>query len=135
MNPRVYLAGGFRSDWQQRVIDECDEGFTFFNPKEHGLEKSVDWYSTWDLHHVKNADIVFAYMERDNPSGYGLSLEVGYARAFGKTIILVDEKSAHSPTFDRYFKIVRFASNVVFDNLNEGICYLKAFRVNDKIFV
>lgn len=127
MRPKVYLAGGFRSNWQKKVIDACDNAFIFFNPSEHGLEINPNHYTTWDLFHVKECNILFVYMEKTNPSGYGLSLEIGYAKALGKTIILVDEKSSTNQSFERYFKIVQVSSNVVFCSLNEGIKFLQSF--------
>lgn len=127
MKNKIYLAGGLRSNWQKRVIEEFPDGFIFFNPREHGLEKSSTEYTTWDLHFLNQSDILFGYMEQDNPSGYGLALEIGFAKAQGKTIILVDEKSPANKRFDRYYKIAHEASNVVFKSLDEGIEFLKRF--------
>ena len=82
-------------------------------------------YTEWDLQAIKNSEIIFAYFEGNNPSGYGLSLELGYAAAYGKFIILVDEKSSSTPEISRYIKIVRETANVVFDDLDSAIRYLK----------
>ena len=129
MRPKVYLAGGFRTNWQKKVIENCgDHIFTFFNPREHGLEKATAMYTTWDLHHVKQADILFGYMEHDNPSGYGLSLEVGFAKALSKTIILVDEKSKRNKKFSRYYGIVRESADIVVENFEEGLEVLRSFQ-------
>lgn len=127
--PKVFLSGGFKSNWQAKVIKAADDKFIFFNPKEHGLEHS-DFYTTWDIHFVKECDILFAYMEESNPSGYGLAFELGGAYSLNKTIILVDEKSNDEPTFAKYFKILYKPSGVVFNNLTEGIDYLKKFAVD-----
>ena len=123
---RVFLSGGFKSNWQDKVIEQLHDKFIFYNPREHGLEDS-DLYTTWDIHFVKECDIIFAYMEESNPSGYGLSFEIGVAYALKKTIILVDEKSENDKTFAKYFKIIYNPSGVVFHNLIEGIEYLKKF--------
>ncbi|WP_367390121.1 nucleoside 2-deoxyribosyltransferase domain-containing protein [Lewinella sp. LCG006] len=127
MKNKIYLAGGLRSDWQKKVIEAFDDEFIFFNPREHGLENNSREYTTWDLHFLGQSDILFGYMETDNPSGYGLALEVGFAKAQGKTIILVDEKSPKDSSFDRYYKMVHDTSNVVFYTLDQGIEYLKSF--------
>lgn len=129
METRVYLSGGMNdSNWQQNVITQVGkEGFVFYNPKEHNLEHSKE-YTIWDLFYVKNCDIVFAYMQRNNPSGYGLTLEVGYAAALGKPIILVDERSKSDEAFAKYFQIVRESSSIVFDNLHQGTNFLKNLR-------
>lgn len=123
---KVFLSGGFKSNWQARVIQELDNQFVFFNPKEHGLT-DAEHYTTWDIHFVKECDILFAYMEETNPSGFGLAFELGLAHAYNKTIIFVDEKSKHDSTFARYFKILYKPSGAVFDKLSDGIEYLKRF--------
>lgn len=123
---KVFLSGGFRSNWQSDVITKLDNKFIFFNPREHGLEHS-DFYTIWDIHFVKECDILFAYMEASNPSGYGLAFELGVAYSLNKTIILVDERSKGEPDFAKYFKILYKPSGVVVDNLKAGIEYLEAF--------
>lgn len=125
---KVFLSGGFKSNWQKNVIDELGQSFTFFNPREHGLEHS-DLYTTWDIHFVKECDILFAYMESTNPSGYGIAFELGCAYALGKTIILIDERSAGDKSFGKYFKILHKPSGVVLSDLHEGINYLKKFSL------
>lgn len=123
---KVYLSGGFKSNWQEQVITALKNKFIFFNPREHDLDNS-DFYTIWDIHFVKECDILFAYMEQGNPSGYGLSFELGMAYALNKTIILIDEKSHNDAQFARYFKIMHRPSGVVLNNLNEGVEYLKKF--------
>lgn len=126
---KVFFSGGFKSDWQSKVIAALDDNFIFFNPRQHGLEHS-DFYTTWDIHFVKECDILFAYMESTNPSGYGLAFELGVAYALNKTIILVDEKSKDGDSFAKYFKILYKPSGVVLNNLADGIDYLKTFSPN-----
>lgn len=123
---KVYLSGGFKSNWQAQVIGDLKDKFVFFNPREHGLDNS-DFYTAWDIHFVKECDIIFAYMEHSNPSGYGLSFELGMAYALNKTIILVDEKSDQDLQFAKYFKIMHQPSGVVLKTLNEGVEYLRKF--------
>ena len=129
MKTKVYLAGGINdSNWQNAVITGVDmANYVFFNPREHLLTNSRE-YTTWDLYYVKNCDILFAYMQKENPSGFGLTLEVGYARALDKPIILIDEKSLSDEPFANRFKIVRESASLVFDNLQEGIKFLKSLQ-------
>lgn len=126
MKMKIYLAGGMQSGWQDELIDQFDNQFIFFNPAAHNLH-NVDEYRTWDLHHVKECDILFGYMEANNPSGYGLALEVGYAKALNKTIILVDEKSSVDPAFSHMFKFVNSSSHVHYSNLQDGLDMLNSF--------
>lgn len=124
MNQKIFLSGGFKSDWQSNVITTLGGKFIFFNPREHNLNDPSQ-YTAWDIHYVKQCDILFAYMEESNPSGYGLMLEIGLAHGLGKTIILIDERSKIDNDFARYFKMAHHISNVVFDNLAEAILYLR----------
>jgi nucleoside 2-deoxyribosyltransferase len=129
MNIKVFLSGGMNeSNWQQEVIDSVGkDGYLYFNPREHFLSKSKE-YTMWDLFYVKNCDVVFAYMQKDNPSGFGLTLEIGYAAALGKQIILIDEKSSLDEIFAQKFKIVRESSSIVFESFSDGINLLKKLR-------
>lgn len=124
--PKVYLSGGFKSNWQSKVIGNLGDSFTYFNPLVHDLDDSHKYWA-WDIHFVREADIIFAYMEETNPSGYGLALEIGLGFALNKTIILVDERSQVDIDFGRYFKIVQNSSSICLNNLHDGIEYLKKF--------
>lgn len=120
----VYLSGGHRSGWQEKVKGSAKQ-FNYLDPSQTGIT-NPKLYTEWDLDAIRSSEIIFAYFEKSNPSGYGLSLEVGYAAACGKFIILVDEKSSFTPEIARYLKIVQETANVVFDDLNEAINYLKS---------
>jgi hypothetical protein len=97
----------------------------YHDPRSHGLSDPKA-YTAWDLEAIRSSNIVFAYLEASNPSGYGLSLEVGYAAALGRHVILVDERSRTDQALGRYFEIVRHTADVVFDELEEGIEYLRS---------
>ena len=125
---KVYLSGGMESGWQALVKDRCDE-IEYLDPSRHGLSNPRE-YTIWDLEHIKQCDIVFAYMESTNPSGIGLTLEIGYAKALNKTIILVDEKSCVDSEFEKRFRIVRCSADIVFNTLEDGIEFLKSFSRN-----
>jgi nucleoside 2-deoxyribosyltransferase len=122
----VFLSGGFKSNWQQAVIERFQNKFTFFNPRAHMLDDPRE-YTYWDIHYIRQADIIFAYLEKTNPSGLGLVFEVGVAYGLNKTIILVDEKSAEDEIFRKYFHIVKQASSSVCSSLEVGLNYLESF--------
>jgi len=86
--------------------------------KEPVIFKKPNVYTTWDLHGVATAEVIFAYMEKDNPSGYGLSLEIGYALGKGKLVIFVNEST------NKHLPIVEEASSVLFKSLEEGLYFL-----------
>jgi hypothetical protein len=50
----VYLAGGMKSDWHERVSSRLP-GFIFYNPKLHNL-KDAQQYTIWDLFFVRRAE-------------------------------------------------------------------------------
>ena len=117
---KIYLAGGMKSGWQKKVKRACRAfDVIFFDPCSHGLSDPAQ-YTLWDLDRIHQCDILFGFMETTNPSGHGLSAEIGYAHGLGKKIILVDEKS------DRYMAIVREIADVVLSSLQDGIVFLKS---------
>jgi len=117
----IYLAGGFRSGWQLKVTSIL-VGHQLFDPSLHGLESPND-YTAWDLDAIRRSDIVLAYMEKDNPGGFSLALEVGYAKALGKTVYLVEEHPTEQRR--RYFEMVRQVADMTFPTLDTAIGYLK----------
>lgn len=123
---KVYLAGGMRGDdWQRSVIEQFPmvkySGVTFFNPRRHGLDWA-DAYTTWDLTAIEHCDVVFAYLQSDNPSGVGMAAEIGYAKALGKKVILVmDERED-----ERYWLFVEHMADVVEVGMEPAIQVLQA---------
>lgn len=130
---KVYLAGGFRSDWAKEV-EESVSGFNFINPKNKEYKNgdrfimSANEYGKWDLHWIKNCDICFIYVEKSNTSCIGLAVEAGYAKGLGKTVILVLEPN-HETIKDAYLSFITQVSDIYFNNLQEGISYLKSFNI------
>jgi len=96
----------------------------FFDPREHKLQ-AADQYTLWDLDTVRRCDIVLAYLEHGNPGGYALSLEVGFAKALGKRIVLVDEKSRSDPKLAKNLAMIRECADVKVESLDEAIAFLR----------
>ncbi len=126
-----YLAGGMRSDWRERFIDEVDK--EFLHPKYIG-KMAIRWltpqrlpspdYVENDLHLVSNADILFGYLEKDNPSGLGLVAEMGFAKALGRQIIFVNEQGD-----DRYTEFLCVMSDDYFTDFDEAVQRLIAITI------
>lgn len=117
----VYLAGGFRSKWQ----DNVKVSHKIIDPsKKDESQMSMTEIGEWDKKGIEECDIVFAYMERTNPSGFGLSCEIGYAHALKKKVILVLEKN-HNIHPDKSLMFLTCFSDFVFDNFDDGIGLLK----------
>jgi len=123
---RVYLAGGFQSGWQDTVI-RAVPSLDYFDPRSHGLKAKTE-YTAWDLEAVRRSDCVFAYLEVANPGGYALALEIGFAKALGKFVILVDEKSPADEQAARYLEMLTETSEVACKTLQEGIKFLEQYR-------
>jgi nucleoside 2-deoxyribosyltransferase len=87
---KIYLAGGMAATWQDQVIAARPD-VKFMDPRSHGLKSEIA-YTKWDLDAVNDSDLIFAYMTAVNPSGIGMSLEVGFARALGKEIWFVQDE-------------------------------------------
>ncbi len=122
---KVYLAGGMRLGWRKKIKRL---GMLFFDPAQKESKKSMtlEEYVTWDLHYIKQCNIIFCYMEKTNPSGIGLAAEMGYAKGLGKTVILVIEPNDTQE--DRYLAFLRKVSDIVFEDFEEGLKYLKLFE-------
>jgi nucleoside 2-deoxyribosyltransferase len=133
----IYLAGGMRSKWQDAVMDAIDidiAGARFYDPRTHGLKDEAD-YTVWDMAAIRRSDVVFAYLEADNPSGFGMSNEIAYAAALGKYVIFVDEKSPTLPRRELYnfLGINRNLSNFYTFNLADGIHMLRQVLRNPRL--
>lgn len=128
---KVYLAGGFRSDWAKQVMYSSNN-FIWINPKDKEFNNgerivmNVDEYGKWDLHFIKQCDILFVYVERTNTSCIGLCCEAGFAKGLGKTVITVLEPN-HETIKDAYLSFITQVSDIVFETLTEGVDYLKSF--------
>lgn len=133
MKQKVYLAGGFKSDWHSKVMSSS-ELITWINPKSKEYSNgerttmSVAEYGKWDLHFIRQSNIVFIYVERDNTSCIGLSVEAGYAKGLGKMVILVLEPN-HETIKDSYLSFITQVADIVFDDLESGVNYLKSFGI------
>jgi nucleoside 2-deoxyribosyltransferase len=121
---KIYLAGGFGTNWRERVKEV--KGHIYIDPKEK--ETSGNWglekIGAWDLHMIRQGDIIFAYMEKTNPSGFGLSCEIGYAYGIGKTVILVLEPN-HTIHKDKYLSFLKKVATITFETIEEGLEFLK----------
>lgn len=125
---KVYLAGGMRTEWRERVKGACP-ALHFIDPaeKEGGGEWNAREYVAWDLLHVRQADVVFGYMEHTNPSGIGLACEIGYAKALGKTVVVVIEPN-NQHREDHYFHFMGEAADADFSDLDSGVAFLQRLQ-------
>lgn len=119
---RIYLAGGFQTDWQDRLIERYP-AVDFEDPRIHGLSDEED-YTEWDLAAIRRSEILFGYFEASNPAGFALALEIGYAKALEKEIIYVDEMSEHGQVPSRYLGMMRAVSDRTFTSFDKAVDYV-----------
>jgi len=140
---RVYLSGGFHTNWQNQVMKACgDEEFLFLNPLQKETNKKTKTWknlpltetekekrsqnmrqSPWwqqDRRAIEKADIIFCYLEDYRPEllGTGAIFELGIAYSLGKMVILINNiKHRYYREFERIF--------ISFKTLEKGIEHLK----------
>lgn len=116
----VYLCGGMRGGWQDKVKEACKGRPLFFlDPRDNDC-KHLKECGPIDLHKIRRSDIIFAYLEATNPGGAALFGECGYGKGLGRTVIVINEKK-NQP----YWDFVSVFADVEFDDLEQAIEFLK----------
>lgn len=115
----VYLAGGTHSNWQDLAIARL-RGWNILDPRTHKLQDERA-YTLWDLEAIQRSDWILAYFEGTNPGGYNLALEIGYAKALGKKIMYVDERSGVDENVRRYSGMLRATADLTPNSLNDAV--------------
>ena len=115
----VYLAGDTQSGWQRRVCKAIQD-LQLLDPSKEDLADPKE-LTRWGLQAIRKSDVVLAYLEKDDQNGHALAFELGYAKALGKTILLVQEHGAEQ---DKYIQTVRQVADFCFDSLGEAVSYL-----------
>src|SRR4051812_8144920 len=92
---RVYLAGGLQTDWQEeatRLLRQKNPEIDVLDPRVLKLRNlSIEEIADIEREWIRNAGVVLAFLESDNPLPMGLCAELGFANALGKHTFLVDE--------------------------------------------
>jgi nucleoside 2-deoxyribosyltransferase len=118
--PTVYLAGDPKSGWQSKVCRAIQD-LQLLDPSRHDLADPSE-LARWGLEAIRESDVVLAYLEEEDRNGHALAFELGYAKALGKTILLVREHGTGEE--DKYFQTVREVADFCFDSLGEAVSYL-----------
>ena len=85
---KVYLAGGFYSDWRGQ-IEAAHLGFETFDPQRDNDQSASYRFVRDDLTAIEMADFVLAFY----PGGYnshGMAAEIGYAAARHTPVYYID---------------------------------------------
>lgn len=114
---KVYLAGGMAEDWREKVRTKFAlyKDINFFDPTRTEF-RDPKHYTNWDLKAIEKCDVLFAYLEESNPSGLGMSAEIGYARGLNKIIIFVNEQ-----VDNKYTPFLRECSDYYEFDLESGL--------------
>lgn len=113
---KVYLAGGLSNDWQDAIKDQLKD-VKFLDPRSW-QDPDPKVYTDRDLEAIRKSDAIFAFMSSSNPSGYGMSLEIGYAFALQKPIVF-----CNLPKDDwrqRYFGMAQTCATYVCESVQEA---------------
>jgi nucleoside 2-deoxyribosyltransferase len=97
---KIYLASGFFNDFQLEHVSRAEsflreKGFEVFSPREHQHTEvefgTMEWRALTfdnDIDNVVGSDFVFAIL--DDEMDEGVLVEIGYAYAIGRPIVLLD---------------------------------------------
>jgi nucleoside 2-deoxyribosyltransferase len=124
---KIYLAGGMRSGWQDAVTDAL-AGHEIIDPrkKEKVGKWDLDKYGAWDLARIRTCDAVLGYMERTNPSGIGMAVEIGYAKGLGKTVVVVlEDNYSENETDKRHIMFMSVVADYVAEDIDDAISFFK----------
>lgn len=113
----IYLAGGMKDGWQDRIAPLL-AGHELLDPRSWS-DPDPAVYTERDLDAIRRADGIFVHMSSANPSGFGLSVELGFAYALGKKIVFCDEISGDWRS--RYFGMHRQMATAVHKTVEDAV--------------
>jgi len=134
MQVKVYLAGGMRTEWQDKVKEACrdlfNQGLVDWKDPRDNKTSNPNIYGPLDRQACDDSHIFFGFAEKTNPLPFPLFMEMGYCLGRGgKTIIFVNEIEEADPRsrpmlFARVFGCGHVRTE---KNLEEGIQALRLF--------
>lgn len=122
----VYLAGGMRSGWQDRVKADLkklrEKNLVRWNDPRDNQTKVPEEYKLLDIMRVETADIILGLAEDDNPGLYALCVEISIGKTKGARTILINElKEATDPKRSRYFDFISIVCDFQTPDYHKGI--------------
>ena len=120
----IYLAGGMKDGWQDEIAPLLSD-HTLLDPRSWSTPDPVI-YTAKDLEAIRECDCILVNMRSSNPSGFGLSIELGYGYAYKKLIIFCDEIKSDWRT--GYFNMHRQMATVVCTSLQEVPAILQNYE-------
>jgi len=117
---KVYLAGGFHSNWQDEIKAKCSK-HTFFDPHIDADQRFAYRWTPQEINGMKTCELVFAYFEIDNPSGLGLAKEIGWATILDIPVWYIDEH-------ERINAFLCACSQRVYSDFRKAVSDLSGYR-------
>lgn len=87
---KIFLSGGTHGNWHD-VVKGRFTGHIFFDPRSLS-HLDMETIARTERQWLDECDVLFFYLEADNPSGLGSAFEVGYCVANSRPVVFVDEK-------------------------------------------
>lgn len=95
---KIYCASPFFTEEELKHVQDVENALskhTVFSPRKHQLEHHEFGSRAWrtdvyrnDINHIKWCDVVVAILTQGNYDDVGTAMEVGYATALGKPVVL-----------------------------------------------
>jgi hypothetical protein len=122
----IYLAGGMQGGWSDQLRNfPWLYDINWLDPRDWAEDCPTPRdYTARDLAEIRSADLVVAHMDSSNPSGYGMSFEVGYAVALGKPVVYWD--GMDGDWRDKYFGMIR-STAIPVASLNQVVSAVEGF--------
>lgn len=112
---KIYLAGGW-GKFRNIVMSDTDA--EWLNPES--MTDRTNWFQL-ETDAVKNCDGLIAWFEKGNPSGFGMTYEMGIAFALNKPYLLICE----DPDMLKYkFSMQSLGSEKTFGSWEEALKYI-----------
>ena len=126
----VYLAGGFKSGWQDAVRKACldlelKHLVVWEDHRENGTS-DPDIYGPIDRRRCEKSSIVFGFAEIDNPLPFPLFFEMGFFLGQKKLVIYVNEIQPEDKRYRPYLFPTKFDNKIYTEySLETGIKKLR----------
>ena len=112
---KIYLAGGW-GKFRDRVIYDTDA--EWLNPET--MTNRENWFEA-ETNAIFECDGVIAWFEKGNPSGFGMTYEMGMAFALNKPYLLICEE----PEMLKYkFSMQSKGSEKTFETWEDALYYI-----------
>ena len=112
--PKIYLAGGF-GKFRDVIMNETDADW--LNPEN--MTNEVNWFEL-ETDAIRECDGIIAWFEKGNPSGFGMTFEMGMAFALNKPYLLILEE----PNMSRKFSMQSKGAEKTFESWEDCLDFV-----------